>query len=102
MNRHEKRALESRGNALLAKLTPMQVSDPERSIAIVEEGSDLQVVDVNTGLLTLMLMGLADAVQHIVAERARRPNTLPTVVIVGGFASIAFVRVLPMSAGGSA
>jgi hypothetical protein len=101
VSRRQRRALERRGDAALARLAPTVVDDPEGSIALVREG-ELNILDTALAAFALVSMGLAGVVEEIASERARRPGTLPAVVIVGGWASVAFVRLQMMSPGGCA
>jgi len=108
LSRSLRRRLERRGDRALAGVAAVIVDDPTRSIAIVREdrgsasGHDVLIVDAELGAMVLARMGLSAAFEEIATERVLRPGTLPTVVIVGGWASIAFVKVQLLSPGGDA
>jgi len=96
----ERNRLERRCDALLASVPPTMVDDASRSTAIVREGEDVCILDAELAEITLTGMGLGALADEIAEERPRRPGTLPTVLVIEGWASCAFVRVIPMTAGG--
>lgn len=101
LSRNMRRRLERRGDAALARLGRTVVADPDNAIALVY-GDAVRILSADLAAFALCAMGLSNVVAEIENERPRRPNTLPTVVITDGWASVAFVCLQRMSKGGEA
>lgn len=91
--------LERRGDLALSRLDSTLVTNPDRSIALVREDG-VRVIANDLAAVVLVALGLEDTIAEIARERRRRPGTLPAVVIVDDFASVAFVQLQAMSPGG--
>lgn len=93
MNRVQRRSLERKADALVARAFGVELPpqlDLARHVALICEGAPMLIVDRNVARDMLAAVGVDDLVDE--AQAKRPPFNLTIIVFVGGFTTVVFSR----------